>query len=140
MVGMANSPAHTPDLPADSLPVTGTKVRLLTLSDLDGRSVAAKSARALIQELENDLGGADRLSAGERVIVARAAVASAMCEHYEAAWLQGSNVDVTAYCTLTNALHRLLKTVGLERRPRDVTPELSKYIAAKAAAPAEGAP
>lgn len=120
----------------DSPPDTGTKVRLLSLADLDGRSTAAKSARALIVQLESDLGGADRLSAGERVLVHRAAVATAMAEHFEAQWLSGRPVDITGYCTLTNALHRLLKTVGLERRARDVTPDLSKYIAERAVPPA----
>lgn len=126
----------TTDITIGSPPDTGGKVRLLSLADLDGRSTAAKAARALIVQLESDLGGTDRLSAGERVLVHRAAVAAAMAEHYEAAWLSGRNVDITAYCTLTNALHRLLKTVGLERRARDVTPDLSKYIAERAVPPA----
>jgi hypothetical protein len=46
--------------------------------------------------------------------------------------LLGHGIDTAAYCTLTNSLRRLLSDLGLERRPRDVTPELSKYIAAKA--------
>ena len=51
------------------------KTKLLTLGQLDGRTVAAKSVRALIDAIEDDLGGSDRLSAGEREIVKRAAVA-----------------------------------------------------------------
>jgi hypothetical protein len=58
-------------------------VRLLTLADLDGRTNAAKAARALIADLESDLGGADRLSARERAFVVRAAVTGAMVEHLE---------------------------------------------------------
>lgn len=113
------------------------KVRLMTLSDLDGRTAAARAARALIGDLESDLGGADRLSAGERVIVGRAAVATAMIEDIEARWLSGRPLDVAAYCALVNVQRRLLTTVGLQRRSRDVTPDLASYVAAKTAAPTE---
>jgi len=107
------------------------KTKLLTLGQLDGRTVAAKSVRALIDAIENDLGGSDRLSAGEREIVKRAAVAGAMIEHLEAVWLTSNELDVGAYTALVNVQRRLLTTVGLERRARDVTPSLDKYIAAQ---------
>jgi hypothetical protein len=121
--------ADTPELPADT-PNDAPKVRLMTLGDLDGRTKAAQGARALVRDLENDLGGADRLSAGERVIVGRAAVSTAMIEDIEARWLSGQPLDVAAYCALVNVQRRLLTTVGLQRRPRDVTPDLAAYVAA----------
>ena len=132
---MANSPIETPDLPATSIP-EGGKVRLLSLGDLDQRTVAAKSAKALIAALHEDLGGEDRLSAAERVLVQRAAIAAAMCEHAEVLWLSGRGFDTAAYCTLVNSARRLLADLGLERRPRDVTPALSQYIAERAVPPA----
>lgn len=104
------------------------KTKLLTLDQLDGRTLAAKNARALIESMENDLGGADRLTAAERELVQRAALTSAMCEHMEAAWLTGKGLDVGAYSALVNVQRRLLATVGLQRRPRDVTPDLASYI------------
>jgi hypothetical protein len=108
------------------------KTKLLSLEQLDGRTIAAKNVRTLIDAIECDLGGSDRLSAAEREIVRRAALASAMLEHLEAAWLTGGGLDVSAYTALANLLRRLLTTVGLERRPRDVTPDLERYIAAAA--------
>src|SRR5262245_42592385 len=105
------------------------KVRLLSLADMDGRTLAAKNAKALIASLEDDLGGADRLSAAERELVQRAALASAVLQDMEANWLSGRGLDVTAYTTLANTQSRLLKLLGLQRRPKDVTPDLSKYIA-----------
>lgn len=92
------------------------KARLLTLADLDGRTLAAKAARALIADLESDLGGADRLSAGQRALVMRAAVTGAMVEHLEATWLSGGDYDVIAYAALTKLQLRLLTALGLERR------------------------
>lgn len=117
-------------MPSKSPPDAG-KVRLMTLGDLDGRTNAAKAARALIADLESDLGGADRLSAGERALVVRAAVTTAMLEHIEATWLSGGEMDVGAYTALVNVHRRLLTTVGLQRRPRDVTPDLAAYVASK---------
>ena len=108
------------------------RVKLLGLADLDQRTGAAKSARALIQAIEEDLGGSDRLTAGERVLAARAGVAAAMCEHQEALCRP---VDIASYATLINATARLLRTIGLERRPRDVTPDLQAYVEAKATEP-----
>jgi hypothetical protein len=103
-------------------------VKLMSLADLDGRTNAAKTARALVAELESDLGGADRLSAGEREIVQRAALASAMLRDMEAGWLTGRGLDVAGYTTLANTQSRLLKMLGLERRARDVTPDLNDYM------------
>lgn len=109
------------------------KVRLLTLSDLDGRTAAVRAARTLIADIESDMGGADRLSAGKRALVVRAAVTTAMLEHIEASWLSGGEMDVAAYTALVNVQRRLLATIGLNRQPRDVTPALADYVAAKAA-------
>jgi hypothetical protein len=108
------------------------KACLLTFDQLDGRTMAAKNARALIDNIESDLGGADRLTAAEREIVQRAALASALCQHMETLWLMGKGIDVASYATLVNTQRRLLATMGLARRPRDVTPELSAYIAQRA--------
>lgn len=118
----------TVECPADAAP----KVRLMSLAALDGRTLAAKAIKSLVGALEEDLGGADRLSAAEREIVQRVALASAMLQHMEATWLAGSGIDTGAYTTLANTQSRLLKLIGLERRPRDVTPDLARYIAARA--------
>ena len=120
------------DIAVESPPSAAPKVRLMTLAELDGRTNAAKAARGLIADLESDMGGADRLSAGERVLVVRAAVSTAMIEHIEATWLSGGELDVNAYTALVNVQRRLLTTVGLKRQPRDVTPDLDQYVASKA--------
>lgn len=120
------------DMTGGKPPDKGDKLRLLSIDQLDGRTMAAKNARALIDSLQSDLGGVEHLSAAEREIVQRAALASAMCQHAEALWLMGRPIDVQEYCTLVNAQRRLLVTVGLKRRPRDVTPDLAAYIGQRA--------
>ena len=125
------------DLAPNSAP---GKVKLMTLADLDGRTNAAKAARALVADLSADLGGADRLSAGERALVVRAAVTTAMLEHIETTWLAGGGIDLAGYATLANVQRRLLVTVGLQRRPRDVTPDLDDYVASRVPPPPWKAP
>lgn len=124
----------TPITPAEK-PTEG-KARLMTLGDLDGRTNAAKAARAMITGIESDLGGGDRLSTGERILAARAGVAAAMIEDAEAKWLSGRPIDPNAYATLVNVLSRTLRTLGLQRRERDVTLSLDAYIADTSDAPA----
>lgn len=126
--------ADTPGIGEGKPPNNGKKARLLSLADLDGRTNAAKWARSLVADLESDLGGAERLSAAEREIVQRCALASAMLQDMEATWLTGRGVDVAAYTTLANSQSRMLKMIGLARRPRDVTPDLDDYVASRAPA------
>jgi hypothetical protein len=104
------------------------KVRLLTLSDLDKRTGAAYRAHSLMRAITEDLGGEDRLATGERQIIQRAALLGALAEDQEARWLLGQPIDTGTLCAIGNAQRRLLETVGLKHRPRDVT-RLSTYLA-----------
>jgi hypothetical protein len=107
---------------ADSPSKATGKLRLLTLGHLDGRTAAARRARELIEAIQKDLGGGDRLSEGERQLVQRAAVLGAYIESCEVKWLGGEAVDLADYLAAINAQRRVLATIGLERRSRDVTP------------------
>ena len=110
----------------------GEKLRLMTLGDLDGRTASAKRARALVQDLESDLGGSSRVSAGQRELVTRAAVIGALVQDSEARMLTGEEVDMPGYLHAVKVQRQLLDTLGLDRRIKDVTPPLQDYIAGKA--------
>ena len=51
--------------------------------------------------------------------------------------LAGEQIDLQRYGELTDRLRRLLESIGLERRARDVTPTLQQYIASKRALPVD---
>jgi hypothetical protein len=104
------------------------KVRLLSLGDLDGRTRAAQMVSKTIDNLVADLGGDDALSTAEHLIVRRAAIAGAMSEDLAARWLTGETVDPAVFATLANVERRQLESVGIKRRPRDVTQSLSHYL------------
>ena len=114
------------------------KVRLLTLADLDGRTRAAQTVSKTMSAIATDLGGSEHLSTGEHQIIKRAALTGAMLEDMAARWLMGEAVDPALYATLSNAERRLLETVGLKRRARDVTPTLREYLTSGLAKPVAG--
>jgi len=125
-------PADTPEMQVGN---GGGKTRLLSLHDLDRRTAAYRRTVDLIEQIETDAGGHDRLSTGERQIIQRIALTCALAEHLEARWLSGEEIDPVLYCTLANAQKRLLESVGLRRVPRDVTPSLVEYLRSRGGAP-----
>jgi hypothetical protein len=118
----------------------GPKARLLTLADLDGRTRAAQTVSKTMTAIAADLGGSEHLSTGEHQIIKRAALTGAMLEDMAARWLLGEAVDPALYATLSNAERRLLETVGLKRRARDITPSLGEYLTSGLAKPVASHP
>jgi hypothetical protein len=107
-------------------------VRFLSLHDLDGRTRAATRCKELVRALEVDLGGADQLTTAQAQLVQRAAILGVQAEDFEARFALGQPVELTDYFTCVNVQRRVLATLGLERRSRDVsTPTLSQYLAAR---------
>jgi hypothetical protein len=110
------------------------------LSGVDGRSPWARRLRDLIALHVSDLGGRDAVSTAELSIVRRAATLTVELERIEARLAAASEAgdandaaataaDLGMYVTTSNALRRLLETVGLQRRAKDVTPDIKTYLA-----------
>jgi hypothetical protein len=118
-------PPDTPEMPGE--PATAPsrksrgKARLLTLDALDRRTLAARRAHELIEAIEADLGGAANLSEGTRQLVQRAAVLGTFVESCEARWLGGQSIELADYLAAVNNQRRVLATIGIERRARDIT-------------------
>jgi hypothetical protein len=104
------------------------KARLVTLDGLDARTAAAKAARHLIETLSSDLGGDDQLSAGQRQLVHRAALCGAIIADFEARWVAGQTIPLNEYLSAVNVQRRVLATLGLERRVKDVGPSLGEIL------------
>lgn len=105
------------------------KVRLRTLSDIDARTAAYRRFRELAEAYTSDLGG--DLSTAESAIVQRVVSLQVWLEDAEAAYAKTGQLDIATYTTGSNALRRLLADIGLQRRQRDVTPDLSSYVSRK---------
>jgi hypothetical protein len=118
--------------------------KLLPLSD--GRSATARRFRDIYEDVAADLRGLDFLSEGQKQLIRRAALLSAECERQESLAARGERLpngeimwkekadflfDIDRYVVMTNSLRRVLETIGLERKSRDVTPDLRSYLAGK---------
>lgn len=135
-----------PKMPAESTAATRIKPEARSrisngsatfLPGTDGRSALARRWRDVASQLTADIGGDP--SEAQSLIARRAATLGVWCEQCEAELAQGGTLDIVAFTTATNALRRLLADLGLERRARDVTPNLSDYLATKRTADVEAA-
>src|SRR5262245_46810346 len=101
----------TAELPADGRPMEGRSVadstpirprshsrlgrlKLKTVADLDGRTRAARRARAVVAELVKALGGPDAVSPGQRQACERAGMLTAIAEDLAARQLAGLPVTL----------------------------------------------
>ena len=99
------------------------------LDDIDGRSALARRYRDILADLISDMGG--DVSAAKMMICRRAATISVWCEQAEAEMAAGEEIDIAEFGTAANALRRLLADLGLERKAKDITPDLAGYLRSK---------
>lgn len=120
--------ADTATIPATST-ADASKLRLLTLGSLDGRTKAARQVRELLADVESDLGGSHQLTAAQRQIALRACVIGAILESQETGWISGDGINLGDYLPAANAQRRLLESLGLKRHARRVPdPSLHEYV------------
>jgi hypothetical protein len=115
----------------DTASKQGGRVKLLTLADLDGRTLAARHVHQTRAEVIADLGGDERLSTLEHGAVNNVALTLAMVQDVGARWLQGQDVDPGSVATLVNAFNRSASILGWHRRAKDVSPDIYSIAASK---------
>jgi hypothetical protein len=126
-------PSDTTEIETDCSEMQAGKVRLRSLGDLDRRTAAHRRTAELIERIEVDLGGADRLSTAQRQVIRRAALLGAMLEDQGMRWLSGEPIDMAMFCNMTSTEKRLFEAIGMKRVPKPV-PTLQDYIASKSKA------
>ena len=99
----------------------------------DGNSPWARRQRDLITLHIADLGGEERLSENQLSLCRRAATLEIELEMLEGRLSLGKVANLDLYNRLSGNLRRILESIGLERKPHDVTPSLQSYLQAKAA-------
>ena len=100
-----------------------TNGRLLV--GVDGRNLWVRRAKDVIRAHLVDLGGEDNTSAAERSIIRRAAVLTVELERLETKFAlaqEASPEELDLYSRVAANMRRLLESVGISRRPRDITP------------------
>jgi hypothetical protein len=127
-----DSPAITPQISAESTPV---RSRLRTISDLDGRTRAARRARDLAAAFAADLGGT--LTAAQRLAVDRAAALCALAEDARARRLAGdTTISLEDVVRVDNAAQRAVRMLGIKSGGKPKTSNLNEYLAGKYGTPA----
>ena len=129
-----SSPTTTAPKPSHTSRITNGSA---LLPGVDGRSTWVRRLRDLISLHVEDLGGDDSVSEAERSIVRRATTLTVELERMEAKFAtagEATPAELDAYQRTSSTLRRMLESLGLKRRPRDVTPDLKDYIEGKARA------
>jgi len=103
----------------------------LFVQELDGRSALARRYRDLVAEFTRDIGGDP--SEAQKQLIRRAASLSTWCEAQEVRLANGDDVEIGPLTTAANSLRRILTDIGLERKPRDITPDFASYVTGNAA-------
>jgi hypothetical protein len=104
------------------------------LPNVDGRTFWCRRFRDLTALHTQDLGGDTNLSEAEKAILRRACCLVVELERMEMLFAQAGQASTEAleiYQRTANTLRRLLESLGLQRRTRDITPTLSEYLAGK---------
>ena len=100
----------------------------------DHRSARMRRLKDLIGGHVADLGGRDLISEAEFCLVRRAAILTLELELLEAKFEahDGAKVqELECYQRVASSLRRLLESLGLRRRQRDVTPSLGDILSAE---------
>jgi hypothetical protein len=114
----ARTPLWSDELSAENIPLPTTLV--IGGKEIDGRTIPARRYRSLCTDLARDMG--DDPSAAQWLLICRCAALTVQAELLDQQIVTGGEVDVAAYTALTGALTRTLKTLGLERRAKDISP------------------
>lgn len=95
---------------------------------VDGRSAASRRFRDILGQIVADLGGSERLSEAQKQLCRRVSLMCWECERLEARSIAGEQIDLDVFGQLTDRIGRACQRLGLQRVPRDVTPDLKSYI------------
>lgn len=101
------------------------------LPNVDGRSLWIRRLRDVMVAHIADLGGDDAISEAERSIVRRVATMTVAIEQIEARFAQEGEASERAldlHQRTAGNLRRLLESLGMKRRARDITPTLDAYL------------
>jgi hypothetical protein len=116
--------------------ITKSKVRSAisngkhVLSNVDHRSLEMRRLRDLLADHVSDLGS--DISHSEKLLASRASMIALLCEMTERTFIEKklrvSDREVACYLHAVGNLNRVLVTLGLKRRQRDITPTVDEYL------------
>ena len=100
------------------------------LPNIDGRTMLARRYRDVLAAVASDQGGVDHLSEARIQLVRRFAAAACLAEEMEAKLVGGQAINLAEHALLCSTLVRLAQRIGIDRRARNVVPDLRDYLEA----------
>lgn len=100
----------------------------------DNRSAWARRAKDIIAAFIVDLGGIENCSVAELSLVRRCAALTTELELLETIFSnvgRATSDQLDLYARVAGHLRRLLETLGIKRRARDITPSVTDYLRTK---------
>ena len=97
------------------------------LPNCDGRSIVARRYRDILAAVIVDQGGLDRMAEARVQLARRFAACCVLAENLEARLAKGETIDIGEHATLTSTMVRVAARIGINRVPRDVTPDPLTY-------------
>jgi hypothetical protein len=88
--------------------------------DGDGNSAWSRRYRALVGRHISDLAGGEGLSEAQLSLIKRASAIELELEQMEGKLSKGETIDLDLFTRSVGHLRRILETLGLERRPREI--------------------
>jgi hypothetical protein len=89
-----------------------TKPQLLTRSDIDRRSNAAKYFDRMVTDIEQDLSGRENLSTIELALIEGFVGSATVLQNLNVRLMGGEQIDVSEHAQCVSGLSRRAKTVG----------------------------
>jgi hypothetical protein len=94
----------------------------------DGRSAGGRRYRDLVCQIAVDQGGLDRCSEARIQLVRRFAASCVMAEEMESRLVNGEKISIVEHALLCSTLVRIAHRIGINRVPKNVTPDLQDYL------------
>jgi hypothetical protein len=95
----------------------------------DGRGAWVRRWKDIVELHVSDLGGQDACSEAQLSTCRRIATTTVELERMEARMSNDEEVDLDVYNRMAGNLRRMLETIGIERRQRDVTDDIDEVLA-----------
>lgn len=86
--------------------------KIISLRRVDGRTIIARRYREVVERLLSELG--PNPTAAQEQLARRAATIMLWCEQRESEAATGVDIDMATFVTATNALRRVLSTLGIK--------------------------
>jgi hypothetical protein len=127
---MASTEQQSPDYSGErsDIPRNGDRLRLVFLPDTDDDLPMAHRYRELVSLVVADQGGAAYCSEARLQLIRRFASGAVLAEALEARLVTGEKVDISEHALLSSTLVRLGQRIGIDRRAKHITPNLTDYL------------